>query len=218
MYIFKKKRLFHTQAFPCRPWKRQLRLHVTDTQEYSSSWKQLAAAVMLHWKTALALHNKSLWKKNHSRKTTHSSQMKQGEGEGGLQHNPTVSSDVWLPGSFYLKLTNPKLWRVVGGSVGPQGHSSGSKRGWEGMGGGHYCHWGVTQRNVPAPGSCTATLFPHQSNPHVCTQGMGTPSGQALSGNSTVDRTDDKRCTTGAQRSIHFVSYRTVQARCEGRV
>lgn len=48
----------------------------------------------------------------------------------------------------------------------------------QGQGGGQrvYCGvgglTGVTQRNVPAHGSRTATLFRRQYNPHVCTQGM----------------------------------------------
>lgn len=78
----------------------------------------------------------------------------------------------WL-GYFFFLLEKPKLAGVVVCSVGPRGHSSGSK---QGAGRGFTVGWeaseGVTQWNVPAHGSCTATLFRRQYNPHVCTQGM----------------------------------------------
>lgn len=66
----------------------------------------------------------------------------------------------------------------VGGSSGLFCQTTGTFLRIQGQGGGQrvYCGVGglrgVTQRNVPAHGSRTATLFRRQYNPHVCTQGM----------------------------------------------
>lgn len=108
--------------------------------------------------------------KNYRRETTQSSQMEWKE----LKHNPIVSGDVWLPGIFFFLAGKTK----VGRSSGLFCQTTGTFLRIQGQGGGQrvYCAVGglrgVTQRNVPAHGSRTATLFRRQYNPHVCTQGM----------------------------------------------
>lgn len=70
---------------------------------------------------------------------------------------------------------------------------------------------GVTRWNVPAFGSCTATLFHRQHNPHVCTQGMlGTDFWHAVFGKPVTEGRDWKANVVTEERETE-----TACSRCQ---